>query len=162
MVPPNIWHALRQTAIICLLAIGLGIGFALVTCSTGCAWSPTAKQERYAAYATEATALGALACDAGSTQQFLADSTYVETNPLLGKHPSAGTVWLYLGAIGAVVVAANHAIPMPAWARIGIGSIVSVAEISSSVHNVGYGTSPCGIGEGGPWGEGSRELARPR
>jgi hypothetical protein len=164
MVPPNIWHALRQTAIICLLAIGLGIGFALVTCSTGCAWSPTAKQQRYAAYATEATALGALACDGHSTAQFRSEARYTETNPILGTYPSVGDVWLYIGAVGAAVIATNVIAASEGnthpRARIAINAAVAALEIASSWHNSSVGASPCGIGAGGPWGDMNEHAGR--
>lgn len=117
----------------------------LVSIALACA-ACTPAQQRYASYATEATALGALACDGGSTHEFLTESPYIETNPILGKHPSSADVWLYLGTIGALVVLSTHAIPLPAWARIGVNSTVTAIEVSSNIHNIGYGTSACGLG----------------
>lgn len=111
-----------------------------------------------AARATEIGAIGSLACDGGTTQQFMSDSSYIETNPVLGQHPSNGAVWAYLGAIGAIAVVANRFLPAKAATVLNV-AIIGI-ETKSVIHNIGYGSSVCGIGQGGPWGDGEKAAIR--
>jgi hypothetical protein len=100
--------------------------------------------------ATEVAAVGSLACDGGTTDQFLAaHAGWSESNPALGEHPSDLRLWGYLGAIAAAVVLANAKLP-PKWALVANLAVVGV-EIHSIDFNMHVGASACGVGEGGPW-----------
>jgi len=116
---------------------------------TGCA--PTIQHIRQT---TEAIALSSLACDAGSTTQYLVDDpVLVETNPILGQHPPVGAIWIYLGAfaLGAIawnrVAETEHEQVAATMANI----VLTAVEIRANSANIEYGASPCGIGRGGPW-----------
>lgn len=102
-----------------------------------------------AARVTQAVALTGLVCDGGETRQFLTESRWGETNPVLGPHPSSAALWLYLGAIGAAMLGADYFTGHKA----GLVAAAAIAGIEIwSVHvNMTYGTSLCGIGEAGPW-----------
>lgn len=103
-----------------------------------------------AALATEGVAVGMLACDGGTTQQFLDAHARLESNPVLGPEPSAPRLWGYLGAIAVAVVATNQIVP-PKWA-VALNSLVIGAEGYSVQHNISIGSSVwCGAGPGGPW-----------
>jgi len=141
MIPDRVWIALRQTAYVCALALGFGIGFAMC-----CGCAPTWRQ---AARMSEAAAVTSLACDGGSTEQYLADSQWIETNPVLGEHPSHMLLWSYLAAVGAAVVGANRIVPDKA--ALAINLVVLAFEVKSIAVNTSVGASPCGIGHGGPW-----------
>lgn len=102
-----------------------------------------------AAHVTQAVALASLACDGGQTRQFLSESMWGEKNPVLGTQPSPLALWTYLGAIALGVLGVDYL----AGHKAGIAAAVIVAgiEIWSVGVNMGYGTSMCGIGAGGPW-----------
>jgi hypothetical protein len=109
-------------------------------------------QWRIAADVTSATAVSALACDGGTTDQFLHDSSWMEINPVLGSDPSDLRLWSYLGTIGAGVIAsdlllrAHH--PQIALA---IAAVVLGIEIESIAVNMHVGAGFCGVGHPGPW-----------
>jgi hypothetical protein len=90
-----------------------------------------------------------LACDGGSTVQYLHDSQWVETNPLLGEHPGELRLWSYLGAIAIGLLASNHYLP-PKY-QLGLAAAVFAIELESIAVNMSVGSSVCGIGHGGPW-----------
>lgn len=138
----RLWYALRQTAYVCAFAVGLGIGLAM--CS-GCA--PTTWT--YAARASEGLAVSSLACDGGQTHQFLAESDWIETNPVLGKHPSDAALFLYLGSIAAGVIGLNRIIPPKV--ALALNLAVFAVEAQSVYVNSSVGASMCGVGHGGPW-----------
>lgn len=104
---------------------------------------------RGAARVTEGLAVSSLACDGGTTQQYLSESTWQESNPILGHHPSRGTVWAYLGGIAIAVVGANRVIP-PKLA-LALNVLVMGVEVESIAVNMHVGSSACGVGDGGPW-----------
>jgi hypothetical protein len=104
----------------------------------------------------EASAVAGLACDGGETRQFLAESNWQETNPVLGARPSSGALWLYLGAVAIAMLGADHALDhyAPTWGprvAAAIAGAVTVAEIHANAVNIGVGASACGVGVGGPW-----------
>ena len=107
---------------------------------------------RIAADVTSATAVAALACDGGTTEQYLHDSSWMETNPVLGRDPGDLRLWSYLGAIGAGVIAsdlllrASH--PKIATA---IAAVVLGIELKAITVNMGVGAGFCGVGHPGPW-----------
>lgn len=104
---------------------------------------------RIAADVGTGVAAASLACDGGSTDQYLHDSQWVETNPLLGEHPGNLRLWSYLGAVAAALVATNHYLP-PKW-QLAIAGAVLAVEAESIGVNMSVGSSFCGIGRGGPW-----------
>lgn len=116
----------------------------LLVCLAACA--PTWHR---AARVTEALAVGSLACDGGSTRQYLAESQWVETNPILGEHPSSAALWLYLGAIAGGVIGLNRLVPDKLALALNVAMIG--IEVQSIAINAGVGASMCGVGEGGPW-----------
>lgn len=124
---------------------------ALILCALA-ACTPTWQR---AELATEGIALAGLACDGGETRQFLAESRWGETNPVLGSDPSSPMLWSYLAAIGAAMLAVDHGVlSRYAWgAKAGavVAAVVAGTEIWSVEHNIGYGSSLCGLGTGGPW-----------
>ncbi len=139
----RIWIALRNTAYICALALGFGIGFAFCA---GC----TPIQQRVLARTTEALAIGSLACDGGTTRQFLAsDSGWIETNPVLGKHPSSVALWLDLGSIAGAAIGLNRIVPNKL--AIALNVALLAVEVQSVAINMDVGSSVCGLGHGGPW-----------
>lgn len=95
-------------------------------------------------------AIGSLACDGGTTDQYLAsNSGWSEENPILGEHPSDVRLWGYLGAIAVGLAVANSKLS-PKWA-----TALNVAVLGVEAESIGYnmhvGASACGIGHGGPW-----------
>lgn len=106
--------------------------------------APTLAQ---AQFMTAGAAFGTLACDGGESSQFLAHANQtglIETNPILGDHPSDAAVWGYLGAIAVGVAAANKWLPRK-WA-LAVNLAVIGIETHATVNNMSYGTAPCGIG----------------
>lgn len=107
---------------------------------------------RIAADATSSAAVASLACDGGTTDQYLRDSSWVETNPILGQHPGDLRLWSYLGAIAGGVIAsdlllrAHH--PQIATA---IAAVVLGIELESIAVNMHVGAGFCGVGHPGPW-----------
>ena len=110
-------------------------------------------------YGLETSAIVATACDGGTTDQFLSQSRWQETNPVLGVHPGNLALWSYLGAVDAAMVGAGYAsdrLIKSAWGpRIASALAVAVLGIEAwSVEvNMRVGSSFCGIGPGGPWRE---------
>jgi len=123
------------------LLLGMYVGCA------GCA--PPSSTWIYAARTSETLAVGSLACDGGSTHQFLADSDWVESNPVLGHHPSDAALFLYLGSIAAGVIGLNRILP-PKLA-IALSLTMFAIEAKSVYINTSVGASMCGLGRGGPW-----------
>lgn len=79
-----------------------------------------------------------VAVDVAQTKWFLHHTAYVETNPLLGAHPS--TPKLYFGALSSVVLHAGVTALLPArlrpyWQTFYVG--IEVAAISNNVGLVG-------------------------
>lgn len=140
------------------------ISLALLTLAPACAQATWPR----VAMATEVAAVGSLACDGGTTDQFLADAPgWAEGNPILGERPSDLRLWGYLGAITAGVVVANRKLD-PRWATL-LNAVVLGAEVKSVAFNMHVGASTCGVGDGGPWLPGamppaafSTSGARPR
>ena len=104
----------------------------------------------------EATALVGLACDGAETDQYLHESRWIETNPVLGEHPSDARLWGYLAAVSVLLVGGNHALDraFPVWGpRIATALALGVTgfEIQSMAINVNRGASVCGAEPGGPW-----------
>lgn len=110
--------------------------------------------------ATEISSVSLLACDGGTTDQFLRKSTWIESNPVLGEHPSDVRLWGYLGAIAAAVIVANRKLP-PKWA-LALNLFVTAAEVRAVAINMHVGASACGVGEGGPWLPSNLDTARSR
>lgn len=102
-----------------------------------------------AARVTEALAVGSLACDGSSTNQFLSESKWQEINPVLGRHPSSAAVWAYLGGIALLTVGANRVLPNKLAVVLNV--LVLGVEVQSVAINMHVGSSACGIGDGGPW-----------
>jgi len=117
---------------------------ALVLALPACA--PTWRQ---AARMSEAAAVSSLACDGAMTEQYLADSPWVETNPILGPRPSPALLWTYLAAIGAAVVATNRLASDEV--AVAANALVLVVEAKSIATNASVGAAPCGLSAGGPW-----------
>jgi hypothetical protein len=107
---------------------------------------------RIAADVTSSAAVASLACDGGTTDQFLHDSPWEETNPVLGRDPSELRLWSYLGAIGAGVIASDLLLraehPKIATA---IAAVVLGVELESVAVNMHVGAGVCGVGHPGPW-----------
>lgn len=121
------------------------IGAALLTFVAACA--PT---WQHAQAATMIGAMGMLACDGGTTDQFLAShSGWSEGNPILGEHPSDARLWGYLGAIAAGLAIANSKLS-PKWAIVANVAVMGV-EAEAIGYNMHVGASACGMGQGGPW-----------
>jgi hypothetical protein len=104
----------------------------------------------------EATAVAGLACDGGSTVEYLHESRWQEINPVLGAHPSDGAVWGYLAGVAVVMLGVDHALDraFPVWGpRIAtfVAAGVTATEIKANVVNMSVGSSFCGTGPGGPW-----------
>ena len=99
-----------------------------------------------AARVTEVSAVGSLACDGGQTRQFLQhpESGEFETNPILGTHPSGYELWTYMGALAFGVIVANKT--LPAWAATLANLAVTGVEAVAVRHNIGTGSSMCGLG----------------
>lgn len=104
---------------------------------------------RIAADIGTGVAAASLACDGGSTDQYLRDSQWVEVNPLLGERPGNLRLWSYLGAIAGALVATNHYLP-PKLQLVLAGAVFAIEADSIRV-NMSVGSSLCGIGRGGPW-----------
>jgi hypothetical protein len=102
-----------------------------------------------AARVTQAVAIAGLACDGLETREVLADSKWVETNPVLGQHPSPAALWTYLAAVGVAMLGVDKL----AGHKVGVVAAVAVAgiEIWSMQVNASVGSSVCGLGAGGPW-----------
>ncbi len=114
----------------------------------------------------EASAVAGLACDGGSTHEFLEHSSYVEVNPVLGERPSNAALAAYLGGVGVALVLVDHLLLdryAPTWGpRIAsvLAAGVSAVEWESVGHNMTIGSSFCGMGHGGPWATPSETSAR--
>lgn len=94
--------------------------------------------------------MASLACDGGTTMQFLhSGTTLYEKNPVLGEHPSDAYVWTYLAAIGAAVVIGNRLVSNRV--AMVINSVVLAVETESIGVNMHVGSSLCGVGSPGPW-----------
>lgn len=104
---------------------------------------------RIAADVGTGVAVTSLACDGGSTDQYLRDSQWVEINPVLGERPGDLRLWSYLGAIAAALLVTDRYVP-PKWQLVIAGAVTAI-EIDSIRVNMGVGSSFCGIGKGGPW-----------
>lgn len=104
---------------------------------------------RHAARVTEAAAVVSVACDGGSTQQYLAESTWIETNPILGQHPSSAYLWTYLAVASAVIVTGNRLVSDRM--AVLINGAVVLLEVDNVLFNMSFGSSACGLGTGGPW-----------
>ena len=104
----------------------------------------------------ESTAIAGLACDGGTSEDFLAHGV-PETNPVLGAHPSDARLWGYLGGIGVALLVVDHLVLdryAPHWGpRIAtvLAGGVSAVEWESVGHNMAIGSSFCGLGKSGPW-----------
>jgi hypothetical protein len=114
---------------------------------------------------TEIAAVGALACDGLQTEQFLAHADQaglVESNVILGAHPSSYELWTYLAVIGFGLVVVNKTLP-PRAAVIVNAAVLAIEGQAIGV-NAYYGASlACGAGawSGGPTSEFQTQAGRP-
>lgn len=98
-----------------------------------------------AAGATEAVAVGTLACDLGETADALSLPGY-ESNPILGPHPAVASVSWYFASVIAAVVLVNAALPHSLdGVRVGGNSLLIVAEAVTLAHNHGTNVPLCGV-----------------
>lgn len=140
------------------LVLAAGVA-ALTVLATGCvslASGQGADPWYRAQLGLETSAVAGLACDGGSTSQYLAESNWQEINPVLGPRPSSGALWAYLGAVGAALIGVDRALDhlSPHWGpRIAtaLAAGVTITEIKANAVNMGAGSSLCGLGLGGPW-----------
>lgn len=89
-------------------------------------------------------AVATINCDISQTADFLKNSYYHETNPILGKHPGSGYLWSYDTAVSAAIVVANFKLPRM-WALILDGVVVG-AEVYTINANRSIGVPVCGAG----------------
>lgn len=128
--------------------IRIAVACVIAALAGGCQYAPTMRQT---ARMSEIFAVSALACDGGTTSQYRHESTFRESNPVLGEHPSDGAVWAYLGAIAVATIGANRVLP-PKITTI-LNALVIGTELHAIHRNMEVGASTCGIGRGGPWAE---------
>jgi len=126
------------------LAMIVALGAALELCGGCCGTWERAPTTRYTRDALAALDVAALACDGGTTVAYEHHTKFVETNPLLGEHPSELRLWSYLGAIAAGVIVATVKLP-PRWA-LAVDGVVLLVEADAVAYNeLALGARGCGL-----------------
>jgi hypothetical protein len=118
----------------------------ILTAATACTPATMRRGLHYAAGATEVLAQGSLACDAGSTRWAVEGpgaGKFMETNAIMGDHPTGRNVATYFAASIVVTAGANRV--LPDILRIAGNLVLIGVEYDAVSSNTSVGVPLCGL-----------------